>query len=146
MAENDSIPQPNQDAIQLDDLTVLSRGQTQESPDDTEKVVEAPPNEDDSGYENIQSSDLSDYRKATEAEITGTAKLNSADIDRSGYSDGVDVPGIENGSLGQQIPVPLIDQPLPAAEVQFVNPVPATTPPPAPNQPNSLGGGVTKRK
>ena len=134
MADTNVTPDTNQDAIQLDDLTVLSKVEGgPEGPED-ENLTDAPPAADESGNENIQSTQRQEVEGFAQEE-EGGVEQTGFDIGRATGDGDVFVPPISDESAGQQIPVPLIDQPLPQAEVAFDNPGPERNPPPEPQKP-----------
>ncbi|MDI1293829.1 MAG: hypothetical protein PSV18_13940, partial [Methylobacter sp.] len=109
----------NQDAQLLDDLTVLSRDESEPETARGEALSGTSVSIDDGGYENLQSSiSLDGDRKAAQVD-EGDIRKDSLNIDRSVVDVGVEVPPNPSDSEGHKDPVPFLDQPLPAAEIDF---------------------------
>ena len=111
--------QQDQEAQLLDGLTVLARdGNEQETPFG-EALGGTHQDVDDGGYENLQSDvRIVDDRGVALIDENGF-KSESNEVERNGNDSGVIVPPNPSDSEGHKDPVPFIDQPLPAAEIDF---------------------------
>ena len=108
----------DQEAQILDDLTVLSREEADDS-SEIDDTFTAPERTDGSGNENIQTDSRQNDSTVATVSVEGKKTEETIEIASQEETSEVSIPELNTDSEGGQDPVPPVEQPLPAAEVIF---------------------------
>src|SRR3989338_4008889 len=110
-----------QEAVSFDEMTVLGRDESAEGIGQADSITGGQARVEGAGNENIQSDIRKEEARDQVRVEEGGIRDEGLSVKRQDVAAGSAVPIMNDNSVGQQIPVPPVDQPLPQAEVETIS-------------------------